>query len=178
MRFVGTELPGVFAIEPERIEDERGFFARVFCEREFAAHGFATHWVQSSISYNARAHTLRGMHFQTGPHAEIKLIRCTRGAIHDVLIDLRPDSPAYLRHVAVELTEANRNLLYVPEGIAHGFLTLAPETEVFYQMSAFYAPESARGVRWDDPAFGIAWPAAPDAICERDATYPDFEGTA
>lgn len=178
MRFVELELPGVIAIEPERLEDDRGFFARLFCERDFAARGLATHWVQSSISHNTHRHTLRGMHYQAAPNAEIKLVRCTRGAIHDVLIDLRPDSPAFMRHAAIELNASNRTMVYVPEGVAHGFLTLEPDTEVFYQMSAFYAPESARGVRWNDPAFGIEWPAVPSVIHPRDAAYPDFEAAS
>jgi len=178
MRFVELELPGVAVIEPERLEDNRGFFARLFCEREFAARGLATRWVQASISHNTHKHTLRGMHYQAEPNAEIKLIRCTRGAIHDVLIDLRPQSPTFMRHVAIELNESNRVMAYVPAGIAHGFLTLAPDTEVFYQMTAFYAPESARGVRWNDPAFGIEWPSAPSVIHQRDAAYPDFEAAS
>jgi dTDP-4-dehydrorhamnose 3,5-epimerase len=174
--FTETQLPGAFIIQPERLADERGFFARTWCQREFETHGLHPRWVQGSISFNAKKGTLRGMHYQTAPHAEAKLIRCTRGAIYDVIIDLRPSSPTFKRHVAVVLTAENRTMLYVPEGVAHGFQTLEDDTEVFYLMSAFYAPECARGVRWDDPAFGIAWPPAERIIIERDRTYPDFTG--
>jgi len=161
-------------IEVERLTDERGFFARAWCQREFAEHGLNPRLVQCNISYNPRRGTLRGMHYQAVPHSEAKLVRCTRGAIYDVIVDLRSDSPSYLRHFGVDLTAEGREMLYVPEGVAHGFLTLEDETEVFYQMSEFYAPEAARGVRWNDPAFGIRWPIEVAVISPRDAAYPDF----
>lgn len=176
MIFTATALPGAFIIDPERIEDDRGFFARSYCEREFAAHGLEPRWVQCNISYNRYKGTLRGMHYQAAPHEEDKLIRCTRGAIYDVLIDLRAGSPAFKRHVAVELTAENRRMLYAPKGVAHGFLTLMDDTEVFYQMSAFYEPGTGRGCRYDDPAFGIVWPAPVAVLSDRDRTYPDFGG--
>ena len=176
MEFLESSLPGAFIIKPERFEDDRGFFARTYCAKEFAAHGLATQWPQCNVSYNIACHTLRGMHFQAAPYEEDKLVRCTRGAIFDVIIDLRPESPAYLRHVGVELTEDSRHMLYVPKGFAHGFITMADHSEVFYQMSAPFEPGAGRGYRYDDPAFGIAWPAAPAVISERDRTYNLFEG--
>ena len=157
-------------------EDERGFFARTFCVDEFQAHGLNARLAQCSISFSKRRGTLRGMHYQTEPQAESKLIRVTRGAIFDAIIDLRPGSPTFKRHVVAELTADNRRMLYVPEGCAHGFQTLEDGTEVFYQMSAAHAPALARGVRWNDPAFGIQWPQVERRIMnERDATYPDFQ---
>ena len=174
MRFNPTPLAGAFVIEADRVEDERGFFARTFCEREFTERGLNAGVAQANVSYNARRGTLRGMHFQTPPHAETKLVRCTMGAIHDVIIDLRPFSSTYLRHFAVRLDEDNRTMLYIPEGFAHGFLTLEDRTEVAYQMSKAYSPDHGAGVRWDDPAFGISWPAPIRVILERDRTYPDF----
>lgn len=175
MIFTETRIPGAWVVDPERHGDARGFFARTWSGEEFAAHGLATGLVQCSISFNARAGTLRGMHYQLPPHAETKLVRCTRGAIHDVIVDLRESSPAYLGHVAVVLSMENRRMLYVPAGVAHGYQTLEDASEVFYQMTAPYAPTHARGVRWDDPRFGIAWPpAAPRIMNERDRTYPDF----
>ncbi len=167
-------LPGAFLIELERIEDERGFFARSFCQREFEAHGLDPCVAQCNISYNPQRGTLRGIHYQAAPHREAKLVRCTRGAIHDVVLDLRPDSPRYLQHVGIELSAENRRMIYIPVGCAHGFLTLDDDTEVFYQMSNFYAPEAARGVRYDDPAFGIVWPEPVRLVSERDRTYPDL----
>jgi dTDP-4-dehydrorhamnose 3,5-epimerase len=170
--FTETKLKGAFVIEPERIEDERGFFARTFCEREFEARGLNARVAQCSISFNRKKGTLRGMHYQVAPHEEAKLVRCTRGAIYDVIIDLRADSPTFRQWVAVELTEDNRRMLYIPEGFAHGFQTLEDNTEVFYQISEFYHPESARGVRWDDPAFGIDWPPEDQrVISARDQDY-------
>jgi dTDP-4-dehydrorhamnose 3,5-epimerase len=174
MIFFETGLTGAFIIEIERLEDKRGFFARSWCQREFEAHGLNPRLVQCNISHNMKQGTLRGMHFQVAPYAEAKLIRCTRGAIHDVIIDLRSESPTFKQHFGMELTSEARNALYVPEGFAHGFLTLADDTEVFYQMSEFYAPGYGRGVRWNDPAFGIQWPAPVTLISERDASYPDF----
>ena len=168
-------LPGAFVVEPERREDERGFFARTWCLDEFAAHGLNTRVVQCNISFNALKGTLRGMHYQVAPYAEAKLVRCTMGAIYDVLVDLRPESPAYRRWEAVELSAQTRRMVYVPEGIAHGFQTLEDNCEVAYQMSEFFHPECAQGVRWDDPAFGIAWPATERrTISERDRQYRDF----
>lgn len=171
-----TELPlrGAFLIEPERRPDERGFFARVWCRDEFADHGLDTRLVQCNISYNRAQGTLRGMHLQIAPHAETKLVRCTAGAIYDVIVDLRPESPTFSRWHGERLSADNRRALYVPEGFAHGFLTLAADAEVLYQMSEFQHPESSRGVRWDDPAFGIVWPARPTVLSQRDAGYADF----
>ena len=169
-----TKLKDTFIIELERHPDERGFFARTFCEREFESHGLNSHFVQCNISFNKRKGTLRGMHFQLPPHAETKLVRCTRGAIYDVVVDLRPQSPTFKEWIAIVLTEEKRNMVYVPEGCAHGFLTLEDESEVFYQMSKFYHAELSRGVRWDDPAFQITWPVAVEVISERDRTYPNI----
>jgi dTDP-4-dehydrorhamnose 3,5-epimerase len=176
MVFTETKLKGAFIIDLERHEDERGFFARTFCVDEFQRRGLNARLVQCSVSFNDRRGTLRGMHWQEPPHPECKLVRVTRGAIHDVIIDLRRGSPTFKQHAAVELTAENRRQIFVPEGMAHGFQTLIDGTEVFYQMSAAHSSELSRGVRWDDPAFGIQWPdALPRIINERDATYPDFE---
>jgi dTDP-4-dehydrorhamnose 3,5-epimerase len=175
MLFHETELPGVFEIHLEPNHDERGFFARSWCRQEFAAHGLNPALVQCNISFNVRKGTLRGMHYQAPPHAEAKIVRCTQGAIYDVVLDLRPLSPAYKKWIAVELSSSNRHMIYIPEGCAHGFLTLEEETEIFYQMSEFYDGESARGVRWNDPAFRISWPDKVEVISERDAVHPDFE---
>ena len=174
MRFAPTALPGVFVIDMEPVADERGFFARTWCAREFARRGLNPRLVQCSLSFNRRAGTLRGLHYQVAPAAEAKLVRCTRGAIYDAAVDVRPDSPAFGRHVGTVLSAENRRLLYIPEGVAHGFQTLTDATEVFYQMSEFHAPETARGLRWDDPAFAIAWPPAERIISVRDRGYPDF----
>jgi dTDP-4-dehydrorhamnose 3,5-epimerase len=174
VKFVNTAIPGAVVIEPDRRADERGFFARTWCARELSEHGLNGALAQCSISFNARAGTLRGMHYQTPPHEEVKLVRCTMGAIYDVIVDLRPDSPAYLKHVAVELTQANRTALYVPEGCAHGFQTLTDDTEVFYQISAYFSSDHSVGHRWNDPAFGIEWPLEVSVISERDSGYPDF----
>jgi len=172
--FIETALKGAFIIEPEKLEDERGFFARTWCQQEFATHRLNPRLVQCNISFNRRKGTLRGMHYQAKLHEEAKLVRCTRGAVYDVIIDLRLDSPTFKQWVAVELTADNRRMLYVPEGFAHGFQTLEDCTDIFYQMSEFYAPAYARGVRWNDPAFGIQWPLAERIISERDQSYPDF----
>lgn len=161
-------------IEPEMHEDHRGFFARTFCRREFEAHGLNPDVVQCNISFNRRKGSLRGMHFQASPYSEAKLVRCTAGSIYDVIIDLRPSSSAFKKHIGVELSARNRKMLYIPEEFAHGFQTLEDDTEVFYQMSQFYSAEHSRGVRWDDPAFGILWPPGERIIIERDRTYPDF----
>jgi dTDP-4-dehydrorhamnose 3,5-epimerase len=174
MIFTGTPLAGAYLIDVERYADDRGFFGRTFCAREFEKHGLNPRLVQCSISYNRRRGTLRGMHYQAPPHAEAKLVRCTAGAIYDVIVDLRPESRTRNRWFGVELSAANRRSLYIPEGMAHGFLTLSDETEVFYQMAEFYVADSARGVRWNDPAFSIEWPASVAAISERDRNYPDY----
>lgn len=178
MRFVQTPLVGVYLVEPEPISDTRGFFSRSYCEREFAAHGINGRPVQCNISFNIRRGTLRGMHFQRPPYAEAKLVRCTAGSIYDVVIDLRQGSPTFRRWVGYELTAQNHHALYIPEGLAHGFQTLVDDTEVFYQMFNFFEPDSAGGVRWNDPAFGIVWPLADPIMLGKDRTYPDFDGFA
>jgi dTDP-4-dehydrorhamnose 3,5-epimerase len=175
MRFTETKVAGAFLVEPEPVADERGFFARTWCREEFADHGLNPELAQANISFSHRRGTLRGLHLQAPPHAEAKLVRCTRGAIFDVAVDLRPGSPTYLAWSGAELTDANRAMLYVPEGCAHGFLTLTDASEVAYQMSAPYAPAAARGVRWNDPAFGIEWPGEVLVINERDRSYPDLD---
>ena len=174
MIFTETKLKGAFSIQPERLEDQRGFFARTWCQQEFEAHGLNPCLVQCSISFNKKKGTLRGMHYQAAPSEEAKLVRCTSGAIYDVIIDLRADSRTFTQYVAVVLTAENRTMLYIPEGFAHGFQTLEANTEVLYQMSEFYVPEDARGVRWNDPAFGVEWPPDERIIIERDQNYPDF----
>jgi dTDP-4-dehydrorhamnose 3,5-epimerase len=176
--FTATPLPGALVIEPEPSEDSRGLFARTWCLREFEARGLDTRIAQCSTSVTKTKGTLRGMHYQAPPFAETKLVRCTRGAIYDVIIDLRRHSPAFCRHFAVVLTSDNRKTLYVPAGFAHGYQTLQDDSEVFYQMSEFYSPEHARGVRWDDPVFGIRWPVDDRIIADRDRAYPDFRPEA
>ena len=175
MTFTETPLAGAFIVDPEPIRDERGYFARTWCQREFVEHGLTPHWAQCSVSFNPNAGTLRGMHFQATPHAEAKMIRCTRGSIYDVMIDLRRDSRTYTQHFGILLNSDNLRMLYVPEGCAHGFLTLQDSTEIFYQISEFYEPSTARGIRWNDPGFGIQWPGKVCVISERDRNYPDFE---
>lgn len=174
MIFTETRLKGAYIVEPEKRCDDRGFFARSWCEKEFAEHHLNPRTVQCNISFNTRRGTLRGMHYQTAPFAEAKLVRCTQGAIYDVIIDLRPDSPTFTKAFAETLTASDHKMLYVPEGFAHGFLTLEDNSEVFYQMSEFYAPQHARGVRWNDPAFEIDWPVAEPIMANRDRNYPDF----
>lgn len=174
MVFEEADLKGFFVIKPELWADERGFFTRSFCQREFEAHGLNPRVVQCSISFNHRKGTLRGMHFQGPPHVEVRLVRCTRGAAYDVILDLRADSPTFGRWVATELTDENRWAVYVPAGFAHGYQTLEDGTELTYQMSEFYDPAAASGIRWDDPAFGITWPAAVRTISPKDLSYPDF----
>jgi dTDP-4-dehydrorhamnose 3,5-epimerase len=174
MKFEETRLSGAYLLEIELIEDERGFFARTWCEQEFAERGLDSRLVQCNTSFNKKKGTLRGMHYQIAPHAEVKLVRCTMGAIYDVIIDLRADSKTFKQWVGFELTADNRTMLYIPEGFAHGYQTLSDGAEVFYQMSEYYAPECARGVRWNDPAFRIEWPAAERIISERDLSHPDF----
>jgi dTDP-4-dehydrorhamnose 3,5-epimerase len=172
--FTETKLKGAFLIEPEILEDDRGFFARTWCERQFGARGLNSRFVQCNISFNKKRGTLRGMHYQNAPHEEAKLVRCTMGAIYDVIIDLRCGSPTFKHWVATELTATNRLILYAPEGFAHGFQTLEDNSEVFYQMSTFYFAESSSGVRWNDPAFGIEWPSDVQILSGRDRGYSDF----
>jgi len=175
MKFEKTPVDGAFLIDLEQREDARGFFARAFCRSEFEEHGLNPEVVQCNLSLSREVGTLRGMHFQHPPHEEAKLVRCIRGALWDVVLDLRPGSPSYLRSYGVELTPDNRRALFVPEGCAHGFQTLAPETEAFYLVSSAYAPEAAAGVRWDDPAFGLEWPdVAERVLSEQDQSWPDY----
>lgn len=175
MTFTETKIPGAWIIDVDRREDERGFFARAFCEAEMSAHGIRFHVTQANVSWCRARGTLRGLHYQAEPHAEPKIVRCTRGAMWDVAVDLRRDSPAFTRWVGVELTPENGRMLYVPPGLAHGFLALADDTEVFYLMGAPYVPEAARTVRWNDPAFGIEWPFEPEIMAPGDrdcASWP------
>lgn len=174
MKFAPTPLAGVYLVEAERLTDERGFFARTWCADELRAHGLDAELSQCSISFNSRAGTLRGMHWQAEPHAEAKLVRCTQGAIHDVALDLRPDSATFKQWYAAILTADNRSTLFIPPGVAHGFLTLSDDSEVLYQISTPYHAASACGLRWDDPAFGIVWPTTPRLISSRDQSYPDY----
>ena len=174
MRFLETPLKGAYLIETEPVEDERGSFARVFCREEFADQGLETEFVQNSISTNIKRGTLRGMHYQAEPHSEVKLVQCLRGALYDVIIDLRPQSETYCRWYGAELSAPNGRLLYVPQGFAHGFQTLCDDTAVYYMISAFYDPQSARGVRWNDPVFGIKWPVKDPVISEKDRQLPDY----
>lgn len=175
MLFTETKLKGAFVIDLQKREDERGFFARTYCADEFAKHGLRTDMPQSNMSFSKSKYTLRGMHFQVDGAEEAKLIRCTKGAILDVIIDIRKDSATYCKHIAVELTEENHRMLYVPEGFAHGFITLVDDVEVAYQVSQFYTPGKERGIRWNDPLFGIQWPTAHPVISEKDAVHPDFQ---
>jgi dTDP-4-dehydrorhamnose 3,5-epimerase len=172
MIFTESTLAGAYTIEMNRIEDERGFFARSYCAAEFSALGLPASMPQCSVSFSSRRATLRGMHYQADPHAEEKLVRCTAGAIFDVIVDLRPRSPTRHRWFATELTAQNRRSLFVPKGLAHGFITLCDDTEVLYMISVPYAPGFERGVRWNDPALGISWPIAPVHMAPRDAAYP------
>lgn len=175
MKFTETQLKGAYIIELEVIQDERGFFARSWCHQEFATKGLNPSLVQCNISFNCKKGTLRGMHYQAKPHEEAKLVRCTMGAIYDVIVDIRPDSSTFKQWVAVELTAKNRKMLYIPEGFAHGFQTLEDNTEVFYQMSQFYRPESGKGIPWDDPNLKITWPEVDQrVISDKDLNYPGF----
>ncbi|MCG6537178.1 MAG: dTDP-4-dehydrorhamnose 3,5-epimerase [Syntrophales bacterium LBB04] len=171
MKFIETKIQGAFVITPERLEDERGFFARVWDPEEFKAHGLNPKLAQCSISFNKQKGTLRGMHYQAAPHAENKIVRCTMGSMFDVVLDLRPPSATFKQWFSVELTAENRLMLYLPEGVAHGFQTLSDNTEVFYQISEFFHPQSSKGVRWDDPAFGIKWPLPVTEISPRDYAF-------
>lgn len=176
MLFTQTGIDGAYLIEPERRVDERGFFARMFCENELAERGLAVRISQVNTGFSPRAGTLRGLHFQLAPHAEVKIARCLRGSVFDVAVDLRPGSPTYRRWAGHLLSAENGKLLYVPEGCAHGYLTLAPDTELMYFTSAPYAPSGARGVRYDDPAFSIEWPAKVEVISKADLSWPAFTG--
>lgn len=176
MIFLESRLRGAFVVDLEKNEDNRGFFARSWCEKEFLAHNLDPAITQCNISFNRSKGTLRGMHYQAAPFAEAKLVRCTAGSVYDVIIDLRPDSATYKQHVVEVLSADNHKMMYVPAGFAHGFQTLEDNTEVFYQMSQFYSPEHARGVRYNDPAFGISWVVSDVVISDRDRDYPDFSG--
>jgi dTDP-4-dehydrorhamnose 3,5-epimerase len=171
MRFTATKLAGAYLIEPQLHEDSRGLFARTYCAREFREQGLLDSFVQCNTSWNARQGTVRGLHYQLAPSSEVKLVRCTSGALWDVIVDLRPDSRTYLQYVAVELTAKNRMALYIPAMFAHGFQALEQATEVFYQMSDFYAPKLARGIRYDDPKIGIKWPLPVTAISDQDLSW-------
>lgn len=175
MKFTQTPLAGAYLVDLEKRGDERGFFARFFCEKEFAAQGLETRFVQINNSLSAEAGTLRGMHYQQAPAAEVKLVRCLKGALWDAILDLRPNSSTFGQWFGAELSGENRRMMYVPRGFAHGFLTVQSDTEALYLVSAFYAPEAERGVRWNDPHFAIAWPAEPRVISEKDAGQRDFD---
>lgn len=174
MIFHKTTLSGAYVIEPEKIKDNRGFFARIWCQNEFRQQGLKTEWAQSNVGFNYRKGTLRGLHFQESPHAEVKIVRCPRGAIFDVIADLRPESPTYQRWFGVELSEENCKMIYVPEGFAQGYITLADNTEIYYHTTEFYRPESASGVRYDDSQFGISWPIEIAVISQQDRGWPDY----
>jgi dTDP-4-dehydrorhamnose 3,5-epimerase len=175
VRFIDTPLHDSYLIELEKRGDDRGFFARLFCEREFSEAGLETRFVQVNNSLTAARGTLRGMHLQLPPVAEVKVVRCIRGALHDVIIDLRPNSPTYLKWFGADLSAKNRTMMYVPRGFAHGFTTLSDDTEVLYLVSAFYSPEHERGVRFDDPLFAISWPLPPREMSAKDRRWPDFD---
>lgn len=175
MIFKPTPLPGAYVIELEKRGDDRGFFARVFCEREFGAHDLVTHFVQANNSLSPFKGTLRGMHYQIAPNGETKLVRCVRGAFHDVILDLRPDSPTFGQSFGADLTAENRHMMYVPKGFGHGFITLTDDSEAFYLVDEFYAPQSERIVRWNDPKFNISWPAAPAVLSDKDGNARDFD---
>jgi len=175
MKFTETPLAGAYLVDLDILEDERGFFARSWCREEFTRHNLNADLVQCNISFNLKKGTLRGMHYQARPHAEAKLVRCTSGAIFDVIIDLRRDSPTFKQWYAAELTAQNHRMLFIPEDFAHGFLTLADHTEIMYQMSEYYHPVAARGIRWDDPSFSIAWPAEALFMSQKDREYADFQ---
>jgi dTDP-4-dehydrorhamnose 3,5-epimerase len=174
VKFHETELQGAYFIDIEKHEDERGFFARTWCEKEFKDRGLVARVVQANTSFNSRAGTLRGMHYQLAPYQETRLVRCTRGALYDVIVDLRPDSPTYKRWIGVELTATNYRMLYVPADFAHGFITLEDNTEAAYLVSESYTPGAVRGLRWDDPQFNIEWPRPVEVISDKDASRPDF----
>lgn len=175
MRFEETQLPGAYVVELEKFGDERGFFARAFCAQEFEAQELSTKFVQVNNSFSAEKGTLRGMHYQVAPHQETKLVRCIRGAMYDIILDMRQDSPTFGEHYGVELSAENRKMLYVPKGFAHSFVTLEDGTESFYFVDEIYAPHAERGVRWNDPQFGVLWPITPTVISDKDARFPDFD---
>lgn len=174
MIYTKTPIDGVVVVDIEKREDDRGFFARTFCEEEFRQHGLESHIAQCSTALSVRRGTLRGMHYQREPHGEVKLVRCVRGGVYDVVVDVRPKSPHFRRWFGVELNANNRRMLYIPRGVAHGYLTLEDDTEIAYQMSTAYNPDAAIGVRWNDRAFGIEWPFEPTVMAERDRSYADF----
>ena len=174
MIFQATPLAGAYLIDLEKRGDDRGFFARAFCQKEFAAHNLATQMVQVNNSLSAQKGTLRGMHYQLAPKGETKVVRCIRGSLHDVILDLRPDSPTFGQSFGAELSAENRRMMYVPKGFAHGFITLTDAAEAFYMVDEFYAPECERGVRWNDPKFAISWPLEPTVISDKDRNFPDF----
>ena len=174
MIFKETSLQGAFIIELEMLNDERGAFARIFCQKEFEKHGLNPNIAQCSISLNTKKFTLRGMHYQKSPHNEAKLVRCSRGLIYDVIVDLRPHSSTFKKWTSIELSVKNKKMVYIPEGFAHGFQTLDDNTEVIYQMSQFYSPDHSEGFRWNDPSFKIEWPSEPKAISSKDLDFPDF----
>ena len=175
MRFIETRVTGAFIVEPEPRGDERGYFERLWCTKEFTERGLNAAFVQCNGSFSAARGTLRGLHYQTAPYAEVKLVRCIRGAVFDVLVDLRRESPTYLAWLGVELTADRRNMIYVPEGCAHGYMTLEDRSEVMYPVSQFYRPEAERGIRWNDPRFGIEWPdGGPQTVSDKDQRWPDF----
>ncbi len=174
MIFTETKLKDAYVIEIQKFEDDRGFFGRTFCQKEFEKYGLNSNVSQANVSFNKKKGTLRGMHYQADPYGEVKLVRCTRGAIYDVIIDVRPGSPTFKQWIGVELTAGNYMMLYVPEKFAHGFQTLVDETEVIYQVSQFYTPGSERGIRYDDPAFRVHWPLAVQVISDKDRSWPDY----
>ena len=175
MKFQETKLKGAFIIDIERLEDDRGFFARAWCKNEMEAHGCSADLKQANLSLSSKKGTLRGMHYQISPYEESKLVRCTCGALYDVIVDLRKDSPTYKEWIGVELTADNRRMLYVPEGFGHGFVTLEDDTEAFYLVTEFYTPGAEQGIRYNDPALGIEWPVDVEVISEKDASWPDFQ---
>jgi dTDP-4-dehydrorhamnose 3,5-epimerase len=177
MHFDETTIPGAYLIDLEKRGDDRGFFARAFCEKEFAAHQLVTQFVQVNDSLSTLRGTLRGMHYQLAPKAETKLVRCIRGALYDLILDLRRDSPTFGHSFGAELTATNRRMMYVPKGFAHGFITLADDTEALYFVDEFYAPDCERGLRWNDCQFGLAWPIPPVVLSDKDANHPDFDPT-
>lgn len=175
MIFTETKLPGAFIIDIEKHQDDRGFFARAWCQNEFEAQGLNTHWVQANLGFSNKKGTIRGLHYQIAPHAEIKLIRCIRGAVYDVIVDLRPESPTYKQWLGVELTADNHKMFYIPEGFAHGYQALVDDAETFYQVSQFYAPGAEKGIRWNDSAFNIEWAITKNLILsEKDKSWPDY----
>jgi len=176
MKFEKLPLDGAYLIDLEKRGDERGFFARVFCVNEFREHGLATEFVQVNNSSSADVGTLRGMHYQLAPAAETKLVRCIKGSLWDCIVDVRPESATYGKWFGAELSAENRRMMYVPKGFAHGFITLEPDTEAFYFVDEFYAPEQERGLRWDDPKIGIEWPREPTVLSDKDRAHPDFAG--